>query len=34
MKKTSTVNKPKKGDEGDINSDKEFKKLKCQAARK
>jgi hypothetical protein len=34
MEKAGTVNGPEKGDEGDINSNKEFKKLKCQAARK
>jgi hypothetical protein len=28
MKKIDIINKPKKGDEEDINSDKEFKKLK------
>jgi hypothetical protein len=28
MKKIDIINKPKKGDEKDINSDKEFKKLK------
>jgi hypothetical protein len=34
MKKVGTVNGPEKRDEEDINSDKEFKELKRQAARK
>jgi hypothetical protein len=34
MKKVGIISRPEKGDERDINSDKEFKKLKRQAARK
>jgi hypothetical protein len=34
MEEADTVSGPEKGDEGDIDSDKEFKKLKRQAARK
>jgi hypothetical protein len=34
MKEVNIVSKAEKGDEKDINTDKEFKKLKRQAARK
>jgi hypothetical protein len=34
MKKIGTVSGSKEGEEGDIDTDKEFKKLKRQAARK